>query len=267
LKLDCLNLGVIVSQVHIASSSNSCIEQIASQLRSDIRMGLLAPGEALREVQLATRFGVSRSPIRQVLHQLTFEGFLIAKSNCGTVVADRPSVEVTKVMRDCRARLEAIALEHCFDDFEESDFADMRAILEDLYQACQRSDHAAAYHHDFRFHRLIIDKDRESGYIGIYSALIGATKESLNTGESQRSHFDFLELYASHAALYAIYRLGDRKIAVEALVQHILRERFVKDSWEAWEAAGKPQELHGVYDHLAPRLRRDANRRKRESAK
>jgi DNA-binding GntR family transcriptional regulator len=63
-------------------------EQIASRIRADVREGVFSPGDSLREEYLATRFGVSRSPIRQVLQQLTYEGLLHSRPNCGTVVAE-----------------------------------------------------------------------------------------------------------------------------------------------------------------------------------
>ena len=45
--------------------------QIITQLRKDIYAGRLVAGEKLSEVSLAERFNVSRTPIREALHQLT----------------------------------------------------------------------------------------------------------------------------------------------------------------------------------------------------
>jgi len=67
-----------------------------------------------------------------------------------------------------------------------------------------------------------------------------------------------------HAALYAMCRLGDVDIACEALSQHILKQEFVAASCRCWTEAGKPLALEGVYDKLAPGLRR-ALRKKQES--
>ena len=39
-------------------------------IESDIFNGQLAPGDALEEGRLATRFGVSRTPVREALTQL-----------------------------------------------------------------------------------------------------------------------------------------------------------------------------------------------------
>ena len=58
-------------------------EQIADRIRADVIAGRLAEGTNLREQALAKQYGVSRAPIRDALLQLTQEGLLIAKPNCG----------------------------------------------------------------------------------------------------------------------------------------------------------------------------------------
>jgi DNA-binding GntR family transcriptional regulator len=44
------------------------------------------PGEALREEELANEFGVSRTPIRQVLQVLEYEGLVSSRPGVGSVV-------------------------------------------------------------------------------------------------------------------------------------------------------------------------------------
>ncbi len=238
-------------------------DQIASRLRSDVRRGVFAPGDPLREEHLAARFGVSRSPIRQVLQQLTFEGLLHSKPNCGMVVAEPPSRDVASVLYDCRAKLECLALRQCFHELNESDFQRWEAILDALYDACDRNDHSGAYHLDSLFHRVLIDKASPAGSLGVYSAIAGATSEFLALDENRPFHADFRELYGMHAALYAMFRLGDLEIACEALSQHIRKQAFVAASCRRWTEAGKPRVYEGIYDKLAQPLRRAVTRRKK----
>jgi DNA-binding GntR family transcriptional regulator len=46
------------------------------QLRDDIVNGVLPPGAVLREAELATRFGVSKTPLRDALVRLQKDGFV-----------------------------------------------------------------------------------------------------------------------------------------------------------------------------------------------
>ncbi len=63
-------------------------ERIYSTLRSRICLLDHAPGERLREEDLAEEFGVSRTPIRRVLVKLEAEGLLRSVHGVGTIVTD-----------------------------------------------------------------------------------------------------------------------------------------------------------------------------------
>jgi len=241
-----MNASTVVVTVH---------QQIAARIRADVRKGVYPPGVPLREEHLATQFGVSRSPIRQVLQQLTHEGLLHTRPNSGTVVAEPPSSEVMEALRECRAKLECIALRESFSNLDQADFGRWEQILEALYHACDREDHATAYFQDTLFHRVTVDKASPAGSMGVYSVIAGATTEYLKVDINRPFHADFRELYAMHAALLAIYRLGDVDLACEALSQHILRGPFVEAACRCWTEAGKPRTLNGIYDRLADTLR------------
>ncbi|MBZ6377149.1 MULTISPECIES: GntR family transcriptional regulator [Pacificimonas] len=57
-------------------------DRVYQKLRDDIRTGAFDAGSRLVEVELAERYGVSRTPIREALVQLAREGF-VAKSGRG----------------------------------------------------------------------------------------------------------------------------------------------------------------------------------------
>jgi DNA-binding GntR family transcriptional regulator len=172
------------------------------------------------------------------------------------VVAEPPSGEVAKVLYECRAKLECIALRQCFADLSEDDFARWREILSALYECCDREDHAGAFQQDRLFHQLVIVKASPAGSMGVYFAIAGATSDFLRVDANRPFHADFRELYGMHAALYAMYRMGDVDLACEALSQHILKQEFVAESCRCWTEAGKPREWDGIYDKLAQGLRR-----------
>ena len=57
-------------------SSDLMRDRIFEELREDIMSCDLQPGEELREVALAKKYGVSKSPIRDALQRLEFEGLI-----------------------------------------------------------------------------------------------------------------------------------------------------------------------------------------------
>ncbi len=62
-------------------------DDVHARLRDAIVDGTLAPGEQLRDVELAERLGVSRTPVREALLELARAGLVTATPGRSTVVA------------------------------------------------------------------------------------------------------------------------------------------------------------------------------------
>ncbi|MGM1018829.1 MAG: GntR family transcriptional regulator [Actinomycetota bacterium] len=82
-------------------------------LLEEIQSGALAPGTVLAEVEQAARLGVSRTPLREALQQLTADGLVTQQSARVTVVtpidADdiRALFEIRRALEESAARLAA----------------------------------------------------------------------------------------------------------------------------------------------------------------
>ncbi|MGI9017267.1 MAG: GntR family transcriptional regulator [Euzebya sp.] len=73
------------------------IEQIYRDLRERICLLDIQPGAHLTETSLATDYGVSRTPIRQVLDRLQHERLVVQRPGAGTSVAVIDSKEIRDV--------------------------------------------------------------------------------------------------------------------------------------------------------------------------
>src|SRR5689334_15824932 len=82
-------------------------EELRLQLADEIVRGTLPPGAALDETEIARRFSVSRTPVREALRQLVASGLVEAQAHRSAVVA-RPSVERLTGMFEAMAELEAL---------------------------------------------------------------------------------------------------------------------------------------------------------------
>src|SRR5258708_40102213 len=60
-----------------AAPHGSRPEQVYQRLRELIVQGLLAPGSRVVETEVASRLGVSRTPVREALQRLQQEGFVV----------------------------------------------------------------------------------------------------------------------------------------------------------------------------------------------
>ncbi len=79
--------------------------QAAAQIRGLIIDRVLLPGEKIRQVELADRIGVSRSPLREALRTLESEGVVAYEVNRGYVVAKLGDDDLAQIFR-MRALLE-----------------------------------------------------------------------------------------------------------------------------------------------------------------
>ena len=82
-------------------------EELRLQLADEIVRGVLPPGSALDETDIARRFNVSRTPVREALRQLVASGLVESRAHRGAVVA-RPSLDRLTEMFEAMAELEAL---------------------------------------------------------------------------------------------------------------------------------------------------------------
>ncbi|MDB5654774.1 MAG: GntR family transcriptional regulator, partial [Tardiphaga sp.] len=82
-------------------------EELRLQLADDIVRGVLRPGAALDETEIAKRFEVSRTPVREALRQLAASGLVDSRAHRGAFVA-QPSLERLTGMFEAMAELEAL---------------------------------------------------------------------------------------------------------------------------------------------------------------
>jgi GntR family transcriptional regulator of vanillate catabolism len=99
------------------------------EMRELVLRGAFRPGERLREVPLAARLNVSRTPLRLVLDRLAQEGLLKARPT-GGFVASEFSVEDIRDAIEIRGILEGAAAARAAERFKPSDeVARLRACV------------------------------------------------------------------------------------------------------------------------------------------
>src|SRR5690606_25035094 len=88
----------------VAVTDGKDLQSIYQQLRERIALLDYAPGSLLSENQLAKEFGVSRTPSRQAVQRLEFDGLVSVVRGVGTVVAPIDML-YRKQVYDLRLRL------------------------------------------------------------------------------------------------------------------------------------------------------------------
>lgn len=190
-------------------------DQIAEQIRSDIIAGDLAPNTKLNEKELAERFGLSRGPIRDVILQLTKEGLLISKNNCGASVNSVLEPKLQKLMIKLRREIEVFAIEQLKGELTDSDFSDLEAILEQLQDAFERSDYTEVTKIDISFHNYLVHKAGGDELVNIWYPYVMRMRlnyKRITTGE---------ECVNEHRVILDALKEGDISKASKAIKANI----------------------------------------------
>jgi DNA-binding GntR family transcriptional regulator len=125
-------------------------EKILETIRDAISSGALKPGERVAEPDLAERFGISRTPIREAFRQLESEGYLTVIPRKGAVVISFSSKEVDEFYA-IKSILEGYAAHRACKNLTEKEIDKLSSINEKLRQLAEEGDikHFFKIHNDF----------------------------------------------------------------------------------------------------------------------
>lgn len=121
-----MNLNDIA--INLLQHQRSTPDLIADALRQAIAHGIFQEGQSLRQDEIATKFGVSRIPVREALRQLEVEGLVTFYPNRGAVVAVLSPAEVQEIC-EIRVALETTALQLALPNLTQTDFEKAIALL------------------------------------------------------------------------------------------------------------------------------------------
>jgi DNA-binding GntR family transcriptional regulator len=190
-------------------------EQIADRIRADVLSGKLSEGTSLREQTLAKQYGVSRAPIRDALLQLTQEGLLEAKPNCGVKVGSPSAEDIQPLVVDLRRKIEVFALRQAFTRLTEADIERMDETVERLQAACEAEDLGEVVQQDMALHRLIVEATGNADLLAMWLPIV--SRMFLHYSR----HRNMMESLHEHAAIVDAIRHRDKKAAIAALAANI----------------------------------------------
>jgi len=223
--------GAVIRRIDRAAPSVVKItraEELRLQLADEIVRGGLPPGAPLDETDIARRFSVSRTPVREALRQLVASGLVEARPHRGAVVA-QPSIERLTGMFEAMAELEAICAGLAAERMTPVERHQLETVHEELRVLSHAGNPDRFHEVNERFHNAI--------YAGSQNAYVAemtlATR--VRVQPFRRAQFRNLgRLAKSHAehdrVVVAILR-GDKAGAAAAMRDHI---ELVRDEYEIY---------------------------------
>jgi DNA-binding GntR family transcriptional regulator len=130
-------------------------EKILETIREAILKGTLKPGEKVAEPELAERFGISRTPIREAFRQLESEGYLTVIPRKGAVVTALSEQDVQEFYA-IKSILEGYAAELAATRLTDKDIEKLQTINHKLRSLAAEGDVKAFFRTHNEFHELFL---------------------------------------------------------------------------------------------------------------
>jgi DNA-binding GntR family transcriptional regulator len=155
LPLDASEDGMPRVQIERLTDRRVLTDRVYDILRGAILSSELKPGAALIERNLAERFGVSKSPVRDALQRLAGEGLVIPSSHRGMTVTSISAKQADEIF-ELRELLEPTAVRQAIPVMTKADFLAGSAAVDRAATAIRSGNLRLAITASREFHNIFI---------------------------------------------------------------------------------------------------------------
>ena len=194
-------------------------ETVADQLHEEILDGRLPAGARLVESELATRFGVSRGPVRDALQELARTGLAVDLPRRGTFVSSLTERDLEEVYVIRRA-LEEAAVRQAVGRAAETDVAEIFAAVAAAEEAYAGADLATAWDADMAFHRSYCRIAGNGRLLELFDQLASQTVLLMRTTLDSHASLGWTPPVELHRRIAQAIADGDVDRAVAAVGAH-----------------------------------------------
>ena len=197
-------------------------EELRLQLADEIVRGVYAPGAPLDETRIATRFGVSRTPVREAIRLLAASGLVEVRPHRAAVVA-RPDASQMAGMFEAMADLEALCAGYAAERMTLIERQALEDIHEKLRVLIQSGDPQEYHEVNEAFHNAIYD-GAHNAYLADMTLATRSRVQPFrraqfrNLGRLAKSHVE-------HDRVVEAILRGERSVAANAMAAHIVTVR------------------------------------------
>jgi DNA-binding GntR family transcriptional regulator len=178
-----------MSQMMGPIERQSLHEAVTDRVRDMIVEGAYPPGSRLPERVLCETLGISRTPLREALKVLAYEGLLDLAPNRGARVAGLTAADVDELFPVMGA-LEALAGELACARITDTDIAEIRALHYQMILHHTRGERPPYFELNQHIHEKILDAARNPTLTVAYGNLSGRIRRARYTANIDKARWD-----------------------------------------------------------------------------
>jgi len=205
-------------------------DELVARLRDFMIEGDLAENEKIPEKELCERFGVSRTPLREALKVLAFEGLVVLNHNRGAVVKPLDIKDLNDAF-PIYARLEALAGELACNRLTKDEINALRTLHDRMTLCVRNGDFQSALILNEEFHARIhaASKNRHLlQFLRYVSSRVRRARQVLNLPPAR-----FDAGMVEHERIVGALEKGDAPVISGAIRDHVENTfRAIKDAWQ-----------------------------------
>ncbi|MCM1257509.1 MAG: GntR family transcriptional regulator [Roseburia sp.] len=190
-------------------------------LREAILKGELKPGERLMELQLASKLGVSRTPIREAIRMLQQEGLAVTIPRRGAEVAKMTEKNMEDVLQ-IREALEILAVQLACEKVTEQQLMQLQESVENFERAVKTGDLKQITQTDIDFH----DKIYETADNPKLVSLLNNIREQIYRYrvEYLKEEGNYPNLIEEHRKIFEGLKNRDKNFVTEMTEKHLTNQ-------------------------------------------
>lgn len=151
--------------------SKSLPAAVKEEISTMIVRGELAPGQKLVEMDLASRLGVSRGPVREALLGLEEAGLIRIEKNRGVFVREITASEARELY-EVRASLEALAGRLLASRITPVHVSNLRKRVDEMIRSVRDENFASYFLQNIRFHDIIVEFSGNEKLLSVYRRIV-----------------------------------------------------------------------------------------------
>ena len=194
---------------------------VFNTLREAILKGDLKPGERLMELQLASKLGVSRTPIREAIRMLEQEGLAVTTPRKGAEVAKMTLKDMEDVL-EIRDALDELAVRIACQKISDEQLKQLEDMKELFEKSTQTGNVKKIAEADVTFHDVIYEATGNPKLV----TLLNNLREQVYRYRVEyiKDPKNYPTLIAEHEAILESLKNRDVKNAVEAMHVHVANQ-------------------------------------------
>lgn len=197
-------------------------DEVAERLRALILSGELAPMSRVNELELAERFAISRTPMREAIKILSSEGLLELLPNRGARVATVSEAEIDEML-EVIAGLEANAARLAARRITEGEIARIAKDHDAMVAAYEAGDEPRYFALNRAIHEKLMLAAKNATLSGIYASLSSRIQRfrysAHKTGEQ------WSRAVEEHEAMLRLLKARDGEALARLMEAHILGKK------------------------------------------